>query len=124
MFVFFFFLTPLAMAADGSVSGTVRDPSYSVVYNVPIVITNANTGKKIQTRTGRAGDFGPISLSIGEYKVQITALCFKPYSKVIEIADGQVLHLDIRVGRIANEGLPNGVGKQVTSLHRLISERN
>ncbi|MGA8764599.1 MAG: carboxypeptidase-like regulatory domain-containing protein [Candidatus Sulfotelmatobacter sp.] len=97
MFVFAYFLTPLFMAADGSVYGTVRDPTFSVVANVPIVITSANTGKKIQTRTGRAGDFGPISLPIGEYKVQITALCYKPYSKVIEIADGQVLYLDIRV---------------------------
>jgi hypothetical protein len=95
--VFLFLLTSLALAADGSVSGTVKDPSGAVVFSLPIVVTNANTGEKIQARTGQAGDFGPISLSIGEYKLQITAPCFKPYSKVIEIADGQVLHLDIKL---------------------------
>ena len=97
MFVFPFLLTSLALAADGSISGMVKDPTGAVVFSLPILITNANTGKKLQTKTGQAGDFGPISLSIGEYKVQITAPCFKPYSKAIEIADGQVLHLDIRL---------------------------
>ncbi len=97
MLVFPFLLTSLALAADGSVSGTVKDPSGAVVFSLPIAVTSANTGKRIQTKTGQAGNFGPISLSVGEYKVQITAPCFKPYSKVIEIADGQALHLDIQV---------------------------
>ena len=82
--------------------------SGAVVFSLPIVFANANTGKKIQTRTGQAGHFGPISLSAGEYKVQITAPCFKPYSKAIEIADGQALHLDIKMDLLLTKECQTG----------------
>jgi Carboxypeptidase regulatory-like domain len=95
VFVVFCVFTSLAGASDGSMSGTVTDPAHAVVANVPLVITNTKTGKKIGTKTGPAGGFGPIPLSLGEYRVEINARCFKSYSKIIEVADGQALHLDI-----------------------------
>jgi Carboxypeptidase regulatory-like domain len=95
VFVVFCLLASLAGAIDSSLSGTVTDPAHALVANVPLVITNIKTGKKIGTKTRLAGDFGPIPLSLGEYRVEVNARCFKSYSKIIEVAAGHALHVDI-----------------------------
>ena len=88
-------LTSFAAAVDGSVSGTVTDPTGAVIENVPISITNVKTGRKAEIKSGPTGNFGPISMSSGEYKVRIQMDCFKRYSKVVKIKDGPSLEMSI-----------------------------
>jgi Carboxypeptidase regulatory-like domain len=88
-------MTTVAFGAEGSISGTVKDPAQSVLPNVRIVVTNTRGGDKTEVRSGKAGDFGPIPLPSGEYEIQVTAVCFKPFSKIIQVSEGQDLHIDL-----------------------------
>jgi hypothetical protein len=89
------FLSSFALAVDGSISGTVTDPSSAVIANVPVSVTNVKTGKKTESKGGPAGTFGPIAVSSGEYKVRIHLGCFKRYTKVVKIDEGQPLEMSI-----------------------------
>jgi hypothetical protein len=88
-------LTSFAAAVDGSVSGTVTDPIGAVIENAPISITNVKTGRKAEIKSGPTGNFGPISMSSGEYKVRIQMHCSKRYSKAVKIKDGTSLEMSI-----------------------------
>ena len=83
--------------AEASIAGTVKDPDGALVATQEVVITNVTTHEKVKVNTDRRGDFGPVSLLSGRYKLDIRAKCFRNYSKMVEIVDGQLMKVDVQL---------------------------
>jgi Carboxypeptidase regulatory-like domain len=64
---------------NGSVSGTVKDPSESVIATVRVTATNIETGITQTVTTDSKGFYSFASLSVGHYSLEFTATGFKPY---------------------------------------------
>ena len=80
----------------GSVLGTVRDSSESVVTGARIAITNAQTNLKLETVSGSDGTYRILSLPAGIYKLTVTAAGFKTYSATdIEVKVNDQLRVDV-----------------------------
>ena len=61
---------------SGSITGTVTDPSGAIVPGAKITITSEGTGTVREALTGPAGVFSVPSLSIGGYRLTVTATGF------------------------------------------------
>ena len=77
----FVLLTAAALAqttvAQGSIQGTVTDPSGAVVSGAKVTITNKATGQVSSTKTSSAGTYNSGGLIVGDYTVRIEATGFK-----------------------------------------------
>lgn len=65
-------------AVTGSISGTITDPSGSVIPGATVVIANIAQGVKSTTKTDAKGVYIFPSLSVGTYKLSVDAQGFKP----------------------------------------------
>jgi hypothetical protein len=83
-----------------SISGTVRDPSGSVVPNAKVVVSSAAKGDIRSVETNGAGVFTAPALVPGQgYQLTITAKGFAQYDlKDIDLQVGQNLDLNISLG--------------------------
>lgn len=63
--------------AQGSIQGTVTDPSGAVVPGANIKITNKATGQVVSTTTSSSGTYNSGGLIPGEYSVRVEAKGFK-----------------------------------------------
>src|SRR5438445_10073972 len=66
-----------AFAQEATMVGTVTDPSGSVIANVKITITNAETGLTHTITTNESGQYVVPDLRIGHYNVKAEATGFK-----------------------------------------------
>src|SRR5258708_7475530 len=65
-----------AQVLQGSLTGTVTDPSGAVVPNASVTITNLETGKEYKVASDSAGDFTMPALDAGQYRVLVEAAGF------------------------------------------------
>jgi len=72
-----FFIPALAQTNDGSIAGSVIDPSGALVPNAKIVAREVNTGSTYETVSSSAGAYRFPNLRIGTYDVTATAEGFK-----------------------------------------------
>lgn len=88
----------LALACSSSnaavLSGTVKDPSGSVVANVDVEIMAAGSQKALHARCGADGRFS-IEIPPGQYVIRVALEKFKPFSKEITIADKGLESLEL-----------------------------
>ena len=83
-----FFALP-ALASEPSISGKVSDSAGAVFGNLDVVIKNVSNQSKTVTRTARTGEFGPLLLPAGVYKVVVSPRCFKRYSRTITLSGSE-----------------------------------
>lgn len=91
---------PVAMAQrlDGTLRGTVQDPSGAVVPAAEVSATNQGTGVKQTTRTTSSGEYVFANLLVGSYTVEIAAQGFGKYSrKDVQVLPNQVVTADARL---------------------------
>lgn len=69
--------------AQGSVQGTVTDPSGAVVAGAKITITNRATGQVVTTATSSSGTYSSGGLIVGDYSVRVEAKGFKTTQFVV-----------------------------------------
>ena len=71
LLTFSLFLPAMALGQvdTGSISGTVRDTSGSVIPGVNVTLTNSGTGQSISTTTKSAGEYTFSPVRIGHYSV-------------------------------------------------------
>ena len=98
----FLFVVPV-LAGEASISGIVSDSAGAVFGGLAVVIKNVSTHKKIVTRTVRTGEFGPVLLPAGAYKVAVGPNCFKRYAKTITLSEGESARLDICLKKTCSE---------------------
>ncbi len=95
---FLFSHTPFAFGQvdEGSVTGTVQDPSGAVVPNANVTLINTDQGIRLETHTTNAGDYVFSPVRIGHYTVTVTAPGFATTTQEnLTVAVGQELQANI-----------------------------
>lgn len=97
-------LPAVAQLDAGSISGTIKDPSGSVVANAQITAIETSTGTTYTTVSSKAGYYVFPSVRTGEYKLTIASTGFKTtVSSGITVSIGAVAARDfsLQVGLIS-----------------------
>src|ERR1700736_4353678 len=94
-----------AQVAGGTLSGTITDPSGSVVPNAEVVIKNSATGITKNITTNADGFYSAANLVPGNYEVSVSATGFNTEVKkgiVINVGAQPVFNLVLQIGAVAN----------------------
>lgn len=87
-----------AQSTFGSISGTVKDPSGSVVPGAAVEVVNEGTGTTRQSVSSSAGVFNVPNLDIGSYRVRVSGKGFTTYERSgVQLAANQVFNLDVQL---------------------------
>ena len=87
----------LAQSTNGTIQGTVLDPSGALVPQAQITITNA-TGFSRMLKSGATGAFELPHLAPGSYSVSINAMGFTPALEGIQVIGNKVTKENIKLG--------------------------
>jgi hypothetical protein len=93
-------VAPMMPQGGGKITGSVKDPSASVVAGAAIVLTNTQTGAKFTTTSSDDGVFTFPVLGVGQYQIQIASNGFALYQKpglVIDIGSSLVLDVTLQL---------------------------
>src|SRR5215471_2048491 len=85
-------VTFFASAQEGTIVGTVTDPSGAAIPNVTVTITQVETGHTRTYTTNDTGQYVAASLPIGHYDLKATSTGFK-----VEATTGIVLNVSDRI---------------------------
>jgi len=89
--------TGLAQSTNGTIQGTVLDPSGALVPQAQITITNT-TGFSRTLKSGATGAFEVPHLTPGSYSVSINAMGFTPALEGIKVVGNKVTKDNIKLG--------------------------
>jgi hypothetical protein len=96
--------TVLWASVSGSISGTVKDPSGSVIANAQITAKEMNTGLSHQTHTDSKGYYTFPVLPVGHYVLDVEASGFGKYERreiVLDTNAALTLNASLAVGSIS-----------------------
>jgi hypothetical protein len=99
-----FTISALAQTNEGSLSGTVTDPTGAVVPNATVTATNVAAGQTLSTVTTSSGAYHFPQLAVGTYDLTISATGFKKIRQsgvVIQIQTTTALDIELPVGSAA-----------------------
>ena len=99
--VLFLGLPFLAAAQEGTILGTVTDPSGAAIPNVAITITNTDTNLVSHSATNDSGQYVAPDLRIGHYIVRAEAKSFKAAEEknvVLQLGDRLRIDFQLQVG--------------------------
>lgn len=99
-------LSPLALWASvsGSISGTVKDQSGSVIANAQVTAKEMNTGISYQTHTDSKGRYTFPVLAVGHYVLDVDASGFGKYERneiVLDTNATLTLDASLAVGNVS-----------------------
>ena len=100
-----------AWAQNGSITGTVKDPSGAALSGATVVISSPERGINRQTTTNSTGDYNESALSPGTYNIMVSATGFKKYqAKDVKLDVGEKARVDVtlEVGSISTEVVVQG----------------
>ena len=100
-----------AWAQNGSITGTVKDPSGAALSGATVVIASPERGINRQTTTNSTGEYNESALSPGSYNIIVTATGFKKYqAKDVKLDVGEKARIDVtlEVGSISTEVVVQG----------------
>src|SRR5215475_8633035 len=91
------FMAPVfwAQAPVGTISGTVTDPSGSIIKDAPITIRNKATGFTRQTKSENDGTYSVPALPAGEYEVQVQMQGFRTILREVTVTVGTIVKADL-----------------------------
>jgi hypothetical protein len=91
VFIWAVLLSSMAISAwagvDGSISGTVTDPSGGVIPKATVRVTSRETGIRQTTITDDKGFYSFPSVPVGHYELEIENAGFKPYRRTGVVID-------------------------------------
>lgn len=103
-FVLGFTLGGFAQRLDGTLGGTLLDPSGAVVTGATVTVTNEQTGVSQSTRTTSSGTYVFPNLLVGVYTVVVDAKGFQKTSiKNIHVLPSQINTADVKL-TVGGEG--------------------
>jgi hypothetical protein len=100
-----------AWAQNGSITGTVKDPSGAAISGASVVVTSPDRGITRHTTTNSTGEYNESALSPGSYDVIVTAAGFKKFEArgvVLDVAQKARVDVDLQVGSISTEVIVQG----------------
>ncbi len=87
-----------AQRLDGTISGTVKDPSGAVIPGATVTIVNDQTGVTRSLVASDAGYYTAPNLLVGSYTVNVEALGFSPYSRAkVQVQATQVVEVTVEL---------------------------
>jgi len=89
----FIFISVVANAQTGSISGTITDPKGETVIGGAVSVV----GTTIGVATDFDGKYNIKNLKAGKYNILISALGYKKENRVVEVADGKTVTLDVKL---------------------------
>ena len=90
------FHTAVWAGTTGTISGTITDPTGSVVRGARLTVTNTAQGIQSKTVSDSKGAFTFPSLPIGQYRLQVEAQGFKPQNRTgLRIDLDSVLQVEV-----------------------------
>jgi len=85
-------LSAYAQRLDGTLRGTVEDPSGAVISQAEVIVTNQDTGVQQTTQTTSTGEYVFPNLLVGAYRVEARAKGFSTYSqKDVHVLPNQIV---------------------------------
>ncbi|MGH9629736.1 MAG: carboxypeptidase regulatory-like domain-containing protein, partial [Bryobacteraceae bacterium] len=90
--------------ATANIVGNVQDASGGAVPGATVIGTNVNTGFSITRRTGEDGTYSLPLLPVGDYKIEIQAAGFQPFTRTgVRLAVNDIATVDITlsIGQVA-----------------------
>jgi hypothetical protein len=100
-----------AWAQNGSITGTVKDPSGAAISGASVVITSPERGINRQTTTNSTGEYNESALSPGTYDIIVTAPGFTKFqAKAVKLDVAEKARVDValQVGSITTEVIVQG----------------
>jgi Carboxypeptidase regulatory-like domain/TonB-dependent Receptor Plug Domain/TonB dependent receptor len=95
MFAFTAIMPVSAQTDSARLQGTVTDSSGAIVAGATVTATNTGTNRSVKTQTNDSGDFNFLSLSPGQYRVEISQTNFKMSRQEVTLEVAQVGNLAI-----------------------------
>lgn len=99
-----------AQSTQGTILGTVKDPSGAMIPGASIKLTNTGTGVTYATTTNAGGNYQFSGLTEGKYAVQVEAQGFENESIAnLQLAARQQLRVDpkLQIGSVAQQVMVN-----------------
>jgi len=92
-----------AQSDNGSIVGTVTDSTGAVIPNAAVVITNVETGLKLNGKSNDAGEFQIFAIPRGSYKADVEAQGFQSQTSNFEVSVGttQTLEFKLAAGAVS-----------------------
>lgn len=82
--------------ANGTITGTVSDPSGAVIANAQIEIKNNANGQLYTGVSTATGNYSVVQLPVGTYDLTVAVTGFKTYNRVgLDLAAAQVMRIDV-----------------------------
>jgi len=103
---------------NSTITGTVIDPSGSVVANAVITITNDATGQSRQAESNGSGIYQATSLGVGVFDLKATAAGFKTYAKTnitLHVNDTLKIDIPLEIGKTTESVTVSAQALQVQS---------
>src|SRR5579871_64630 len=96
---------------NGSITGTVKDPSGAAIAGANVVITNTDQGITREMDTNSSGDYNQSALPQGKYDIIVTAPGFKKFQAkevVLDVAEKARVDVTLEVGAATTEVIVQG----------------
>jgi Carboxypeptidase regulatory-like domain/TonB dependent receptor len=105
-----------AQAGGGAIAGTVHDPAGAVIPNAAVTITNIDTNTNFSVTTNGDGRFSYPSLTLGNYKISVTAPGFKEAIQsgiTVSIGTTATVDIPLEVGQTSQSVIVSANAQQV-----------
>src|SRR5262249_44093492 len=87
--------TSVAQSTFGSIRGTVKDASGSVVPNATVKLTNVDENTSRTVTTNNDGDYEAVNMKPGRYRIEVSATSFQPFkTSDVTLVARQTLRVD------------------------------
>jgi len=96
--VLFLLCTILAFGqgANGTITGTVTDPSGAVISDATVTVRNNANGSVFTGVTTATGNYSVIQVPVGAYDMSVNVAGFKTYNRVgLDLAAAQTMRIDV-----------------------------
>ncbi len=118
-----------AQVVNGTISGTVTDPSGALVPHAHVLVHNDDTGVQRTLTTGNEGTFAAPAIPIGFYTVTAESPSFAAYKRTgISLTVGQTLNLTLALSLSGSDtvtvtDVPSTVNTSVDQTSGLVDSR-
>src|SRR5580704_2250802 len=125
--LFFLFLVcaPAKAQTTGSISGTVKDATGSVIPDIAVIARNVDTGAQQNATSNADGFYAFTTLPVGRYEIETFRPGFKPYKHAgVAVDVGTKLQLDIalEVGEQSDQITVSDTGVHVEAESTLLGD--
>jgi hypothetical protein len=82
--------------ANGTITGTVTDPSGAVISDATVTVRNSANGSVFTGVSTSTGNYSVISVPVGTYDMTVGVAGFKTYNRVgLDLAAAQTMRIDV-----------------------------